>query len=157
MKKIILILLGGTLLLPAMAVAQSKEVYVSVRESQLRASPGFLAAPVTGVKYGDRLAVQGEQGEWMSVRTAARKTGFLHQSAVTTKQVVLKADAGVQNFSASSDNIVLAGKGFSADLEREYAENNAGMNYAAVNAMERNQVSEQQVKQFITQGKLTLR
>ena len=46
-------------------------------------------------------------------------TGWIHQSALTSKQIVMNSGAAVSS-SANSQEIALAGKGFNEDVERQY-------------------------------------
>ena len=57
--------------------------------------------------------------------------------------------------STSSDELALAGKGFSKQVENEFKEKNPNVNYAWIDRMEKFVVSETQIKRFLKEGKLS--
>jgi hypothetical protein len=57
--------------------------------------------------------------------------------------------------SASSDELALAGKGFSKQVENEFKGKNPKINYAWVDRMEKFVVSEKQIKRFLKEGELS--
>lgn len=138
----------------AASASGSEPMYVTVRESKIRAKADFFSAPVADVRYGDRLDVLSESAPWLSVRTAGGKQGFIHQSSVTDKRVVLKSGATFNGGAEDPNDVVLAGKGFSAEVERQFASAHREANFAEVNAMERSKVSPKELSTFVQQGKL---
>jgi uncharacterized protein YgiM (DUF1202 family) len=150
---ICLVLLGG-LFLDATAEAQ-KEVSVQVRESQLRATPSHLGKIVAKVSYGDRVTVLEERGDWKKVSLAYGRTqGWIHNTALTSKKIVLKAGQGNVGTSVTHDEISLAGKGFSEEVEAQYRKTNKNLDYTWINRMEAFKVSPEQLEVFIADGRL---
>ena len=49
---------------------------------------------------------------------------------------------------------MLAGKGFSADVEKQFAASHRELNFNEVNSMEKIRVSAQEVQSFVKQGQL---
>jgi hypothetical protein len=80
-------------------------------------------------------------------------SGWIHQSALTSKQVVLNSGAAVSS-SANSQEIALAGKGFNEDVERQYRAGNGRIDYAWVNHMEGYRISREQMISFLDAGKV---
>jgi len=151
--KRILFVLGIVLTLAGAVLSDTGMMSVQVREGQLRSSPSFLGSIVGPVSYGDRVDTMQKQGDWFQVKNPKNLTGWIHQSALTSKQVVLNPGVGTQS-GASSNEIALAGKGFNADVEAQYKKNNASIDYTWVDRMETFRVSGEQMVSFLDKGKL---
>lgn len=142
------------LLLGAMALAgpaRAREVSVQVRESVLRERPSFLGAPSATVTYTDRLEVLSESPPWVRVRGAPGE-GWIHQSAVTRKRLVMRAGEEDLAAEASGEELALAGKGFNQAVEAEYREAHPGLDFSAVDAMEASGVSAGDMARFLRAG-----
>lgn len=147
-----LALCGTAVIKPEAALAEST-LYVTVRESKLHEKADFFSAAVGDIRYGDALSVVSSSGPWAQVRTSGGKSGYVHQSAVTNRKVVLNAGAGYSG-KADANDVVLAGKGFSAEVERQFAANHRNLNFADVNAMERIRVAPKELQSFVSVGQL---
>ena len=79
----------------------------------------------------------------------------MHSSAITSKKIVMKAGAQNVEQAASSDEIALAGKGFNADVEREFKAKRKDVNYAWIDQMEKIVVSQAQMQEFVEAGSLS--
>ena len=151
MKKWILICCAALMATGAWAVT---EMSVQVRDGQLRNRASFLGTVVGTVAYGDRVTVNQTQAGWCEVSIAG-KTGWIHESALTPKKVVLAsgtADARVQ--SVGSEEVALAGKGFSKEVEAEYKKQNQDVDYTWVDWMGQQTVSSERLVAFLKQGNL---
>ena len=153
---IICFALLGVLLLNTMAEAQ-KTMTVQVREGQLRATPSHFGKITAKTYYGDQVTVLEEKGDWKRVSVSDGKgQGWMHDSALTGKRTVLKAGRSRAGTSVSQDEIALAGKGFSEEVEKEYRKNNANLDYAWINRMETIRISPRQMENFVEDGRLVL-
>ena len=151
MKKWLLI---GCAALVATSAWAAKEMSVQVRDGQLRNRASFLGTVVGAVAYGDRVTVNQTQAGWCEVSSAG-KTGWIHESALTPKKVVLAsgtADARVQ--SVGSEEVALAGKGFSKEVEAEYKKQNPQLDFTWVDWMGQQTVSTERLVAFLKQGNL---
>ena len=151
MKKWILMCCAALMATGAWA---AKEMSVQVRDGQLRNRASFLGTVVGTVAYGDRVTVNQTQAGWCEVSIAG-KTGWIHESALTPKKVVLAsgtADARVQ--SVGSEEVALAGKGFSKEVEAEYKKQNQDVDYTWVDWMGQQTVSSERLVAFLKQGNL---
>ena len=154
---IICLALLGVLCLGVTAEAQ-KVLSVQVKEGQLRATPSHLGKIIARVSYGDRVNVLEEKGSWKKVSVSGGKAqGWMHATALTNKRIALKAGQGNVGSSVSGDEIALAGKGFSEEVEAQYRKNNKNLEYTWIDRMEAIKVSPDQMEDFITGGRLTLR
>lgn len=135
----------------ALAAAPS-EMSVQVKNGQLRASPSFLGKVIDPVAYGDRVTVVQQQGDWIKIGAPGGKTGWIHQSALTPKRIVVKAGSGDVQTGASGSELALAGKGFNSDVEAEFKANNQDVDFTWVDKMEKMKVSAEESAAFLKQG-----
>jgi uncharacterized protein YgiM (DUF1202 family) len=132
-----------------------KLMSVEVKEGQLRAKPSFLGKIVAMLSYGDRVAVLEEQAGWMrvSLERDSNVTGWIHTSALTKKTIELKAGSEVAQVSDSE--VVIAGKGFTSQVEQEFKLANQNLDYTWIDKMEKEfVVSQNKIQQFLTAGGL---
>ncbi len=134
------------------SAAPQKTMSVQVKEGQVRSTPSFLGTIVSKLSYGDKVEIVQDQGSWKKVAVRGGTQGWIHESALTTKTIVLKAGAGSVQTSATSGEIALAGKGFSEEVEKQYKKQNAKLDYASVDRMERFHVTPEQMQAFLKQG-----
>ncbi len=136
-------------------MAQNQKMCVQVQESKLRADPSFLGKIIGPVAYGDSVTVIRQQDPWFFVSTkAGQLTGWIHGSALTEKEIVLRAgDANVQK-TASQKEIALAGKGFNPEVEKEFKKRNPKLNFEWIDRMEKMVISDAEIRQFMMDGKL---
>ena len=151
MKKWILM---GCAALVATGAWAAKEMSVQVRDGQLRNRASFLGTVTGAVAYGDRVTVNQTQAGWCEVATAAGKSGWIHESALTPKRVVLSSGTTDARAGASGEEVALAGKGFSKEVEAEYKKQNKDIDYTWVDWMGKQKVSGEQLVQFLKQGEL---
>lgn len=125
--------------------------YVQVRDGALRSAPSFLGGVVGPVAYGDAVTVVAERGPWRQVTTAAQQ-GWLHESALTRTRVVLSAGAQDVDAAATHDELALAGKGFTQQVEDQTRRENPQLDYARVDWMERLKQPPERLAQFLERG-----
>jgi hypothetical protein len=135
------------------SAAQAEDIYVQVKSSALRSEPKYWSSQVAPLKYGDKLKKIKESNGWYQAQSVAGAKGFIHSSAITSRRVVFANTGGTQV--ASSSDVVLAGKGFNKDVEREYAAQNGNLNFRSVDAVESLKVTDLAVSEFIKVGKLS--
>lgn len=136
--------------------AAANELYVQVRDTKLRSGPLMWAGTVATLAYGDKLTVSdtatADRG-WFKVKTAKGASGFVHQSAVSLKKIVLSGKGSVTGTEADPTEVILAGKGFSKQVEQEFAKAR-GLDFTAVNKVEQIQTNGGQLQAFIRDGQL---
>ncbi len=137
-------------------MAQNQRMSVQVQDGKLRADPSFLGKIIGSVAYGDAVTVIRQQDPWFFVSPqTGLLTGWIHSSALTEKEIVLRAgDANVQK-TASQREIALAGKGFNPEVEKEYKKRNPNLDFEEIDRMERIVVSDEEIRQFMMDGKLS--
>jgi SH3-like domain-containing protein len=125
---------------------------VQVKMGQLRETPSFLGTVVAVVNYGDQVDVLRQQGDWLEVRSPGGKSGWIHQSSLTSKRIVLNAGTRSARTAASADELALAGKGFNSAVEAQFKASHRDIDYTWVNKMEHIQISPREIMGFLDQG-----
>ena len=152
MKRFILI----ALLCLSAAVIFAQKVgdtnYINVKSASLKSSTGFFASTTGTVSYGDEVKVLALSGNYAQVRTTTgNKTGWIAKSSLTSKRIAASGNTA----NASAKEIALAGKGFSPEVEAQYKKEGGTINYAAVDEMERINISDRDLLNFIEEGRLS--
>lgn len=145
---------GIALALIGAGSAEAQNVWVQIARSSLRSGPEHFAPTVASVSYGDRLTKVSATEDWIKASTASGKTGFIHVSALSGKEVVLSGRRASSNVADAAD-VVMAGKGFSKEVEAQYKLKGGGMRFDLVDQMERSgNVSSNELEQFVKSGHL---
>jgi len=132
----------------------AQQLSVQVREARLRQNPSYLGAAGAAVAYGTRVTVLESRGPWRRVQAADGRTGWLHESALTEKTLALAAGDQDVNAGADSDELALAGKGFSPEVEKAFQAENREIDFAWVDRMATGQVSPDQALAFLAAGEV---
>jgi hypothetical protein len=143
------VVLAATL---AAAGAGAETLSIQVREATLRASPSALGAPVGAAKYTEPVTVEERRGGWVRVRTAAGATGWVHESAVTAKRLVLRAGDETVATGASVREVALAGKGFNEEIEQAFRKGSVRADYSWVDRMEALAMPTARIAAFLREG-----
>ncbi len=150
-RRLVLILI--LLLISVAGYAQSlkgKTMYVSVKSAPVKSSSGFFADTKGTLSYGDSVTVTQEKDKWVEIKaTKSALTGWTASANLTTKRITASGGA-----SASADELALAGKGFSAEVEKSYRQG-SDLDYADIDAMEKLNVPDGTLRSFITEGRLS--
>lgn len=136
------------------AAALPKMMSVTVQQTKARSSPNFLGKIVADLSYGDRLQVIEEKDGWVKVLLpVGEEEGWVHESALTKRTIILKAGESDVAQSASSSEIALAGKGFNEQVEAQYQQEKQ-LDYTWVDRMEDFTVTWEAIQEFVDQGGL---
>jgi len=147
-------MLMGVILMAAGMSHAAQEMSVQVREGQLRERPSYLGTVVASVAYGERVSIQRRQGPWQYV-ASGEKLGWIHESALTRQRIVFEAGEVDVAGAATQEEMALAGKGFSAEVEDEFRAQNVEIDFSWVDRMEKMGVSAERLTQFLRAGGLT--
>jgi uncharacterized protein YgiM (DUF1202 family) len=132
--------------------AASTPMSVVVKETQIRATPSYMGKILAVAKYGERLEVLEQQSGWAKVTLPGGKgQGWVNLSALSAKQVALKAGEAGAASGASSGEVALAGKGFNKEVEARYRDENQ-LDYTWIDRMEGFRVSPSASAAFLQQG-----
>jgi len=154
MRKLTLIFC--VLLFPMLSNA-GDNVKVKVKMSTIYEDPRFYSPVVATVGYGEKLEMTGEQGDWAFVEFQGR-SGWIHKSSLTSDKINLGTIFfGGGSSAATEDEVALAGKGFTPQIEGAYRQGRPEMNYAMVDRIENYYVDERSLQEFIEKGGLRIR
>ena len=149
MRKTLVVLLASV----SLQSAHAEPVWIQVRQSQIRAEPKFYAKSVGAVKFGDRLNKVSQSTGWIQVQGPG-SAGYVPLSVVSDEQIVLSS-ADLSKVRADSGEVVLAGKGFSKEVEQSYKKRDKQLRYDLVDFVERSTlVTPPEVFQFMKKGGL---
>jgi hypothetical protein len=108
------------------------------------------------VAYGDSVTVIKQQDPWVYVSAkGGQLSGWIHNSALSEKEIILRAGSADVAKTASQKEVALAGKGFNADVEKEFKSRNPKLNFEWVDRMEKFVVSDDEIRKFIQEGALS--
>jgi len=155
--KLLFILLISSLIFASDENAEPQvgdEVAIAVQNQSIYPMPAFYASPVIPVSYGTTATINEIDGEWYRITTSLNQAGWIHRTAVTG--AIQTASAGTSaSGDVTSDEIMLAGRGFNQDIEATYAGEHPDLDFSLVNSMETSYtVTPQQLFQFLVDGNL---
>ncbi len=150
---LISVLLVATLTAGAWAVG--KAVSIQVRQGQVRSGPTYLSKVVGTLGYGERLTNLGGKGDWLKIRSKKGLKGWVHVSAVTEKRIVLTSGKSKAALKSSKEELILAGKGFSREVEKRYRASNPKAAFDRVDKAEKeNNPGPARIASFLKKGRL---
>ena len=151
MKKNFTIFILLILCLCSVFAKTGTKMYVKVEEAVLKESPSFWGKNGASVFYGEEVVILEEKKSWKKVQLVidSSVSGWISESSLTQKKIVVSGS----RVSASTEELALAGKGFTAEIEAEYKKQ-ASLNYDAVDKLETNLISFDRVLDFMAAGKL---
>jgi len=151
MKRLFWILLLGFFCTTSVALAAS--IKVITQEAVIRKDKRFFAPAVVRAPYGAVLEESRREGDWFRVSYQG-KQGWVHVSAVQEQKFDLSSLAGGRARDTSQEEIALAGKGFTPEVEKAFRDKNPKMRYDLVNQVQSYKVDEQKLQAFLKAGNL---
>ncbi len=154
MRKRLVFSFGLFLVVLSVLLSSGEQRSVEVKQTPMRDRPGFLGAPVTTLSYGDRIDVLGTRQDWTQGRfTATGSEGWVHNSALTTKRIILDPGTRDVERSATDTEVALAGRGFNEEVEARYRAEQ-GLDFSYVDRIEEYEVPVEKLAAFIQTGEL---
>lgn len=138
---------GGT------APKQGSTITVRVLSAKVMKDPKFIGGTIASVARGDQLTFVQAQKDWYKVTTRSGAAGWIHKGNVTDKAVELSSKPG-SGGGASQDEIELAGRGFTPEVEQEYRRKHGDLDFTHVDAIEALSVDGDAVAKFAAEGKV---
>ncbi len=152
MKRILLVLLvtvGVALAAPKVG----STVTIRVLSAKVMKTPKFIGSTAGSVSRGDQLVVKEVQGDWYRVEGAS--AGWVHKSNVTEGKVTLSSTPGGGNSGkVNQEEVELAGRGFTPQVEQKYREKNPNLDFSHVDAIEKTTIDPAELEAFVAEGKL---
>jgi uncharacterized protein YgiM (DUF1202 family) len=126
-------------------------LYVGIKETKLKDGTGFFARKTFTVRYGEAAFVIGEKGSWTQIQIQGNPSvkGWIASSSLTKKKIISGNSA-----STTPQELALAGKGFTPEAEKTFKSDNPDKRYDLVDRIEKNSVSDDKVRTFISDGRL---
>lgn len=130
------------------------KMYVNVKETVLKSGTGFFSSSVGKLNYGVRVEIIEEKGKWVFVESLQEPyiSGWMPISSLTKKKIVM--NEGLFSVDASAEELALAGKGFSAEVEQIYMESGLSSAYDLVDTMEAETLTTEEMYSFVVEGQL---
>jgi uncharacterized protein YgiM (DUF1202 family) len=153
---LLLLVLAALLCSPVLAGAETMKV--TLENQSLYAEPSYAGTPITTVPAGTDVNVVSTSGDWYKVEYQGN-TGWMHRGAFAQAQTPkfnlpsMLFGGGVQQ--TKSDEVALAGKGFTPEVEASYRQKHPDMNFAQVDRVEGFKVDNAKLQAFIKAGGLT--
>ena len=136
------------------APERGSTVTVQVMNARLMKTPSFLGASTATLVRGDFLTFQEAQKDWYKVTTKAGKEGWINKVSVVEKKLALSSKPGGGTGGVSEDEVALAGRGFSPEVEKEYRKRNPNLDFSHVDNIEKLSVDPEQLSKFAANGKV---
>ena len=135
------------------APAAKSIVTVRVLSAKVMAAPKFIGAAAGSVSRGQQLTFEEAKGDWYRVTGAY--SGWIHKTNLTERQVTLSSKPGGEGAgAASSDEVELAGRGFTPQVEGQYREKNPNLDFSHIDAIEKTSIDPGELEAFVQTGKL---
>jgi hypothetical protein len=153
-----LLALGLALALLVPALCWGEVLKVSQPNQSLYPDPDFGSTPIGSVPVGAEVNVEHQAGDWYKVEYEG-KTGWLNRQAFPAPAAPAKFSlggllTGTPVKQTSGDEVALAGKGFTPEVESGYRAKHPEMNFAQVDKIESFKVDPATLQAFITEGDL---
>ena len=145
------LVLVALLLLTSVAMAAS--VKVITQEGMIRKDKRFFAPVIVSVPYGEVIQQLKREGDWLLVAYRG-KQGWIHISAVQEQKFRLSSLMTSKAKETSQDEVALAGKGFTPEVEKAFRKQNPEMKFHLVDQVESVEISNQELQTFVTKGRL---
>ena len=151
MKRQIFLILSGVI--AAASIAWAATYQVITQEAIIRKDKRFFAPLVARVPYGELIEERERQGDWLRVSHKGAE-GWLHASAVQEQTISLSSFSGDRAQESTKEEVALAGKGFTPDVEKAFREKNPQMRYDLVDQVQGNKITDGRLQDFIRVGNL---
>jgi hypothetical protein len=152
------LVLGVALVFLVPGVGWGEVLKVTQPNQSLYPDPDFASTPVVPVPVGAQVNVERQAGDWYKVEYQG-KSGWINRQAFPAPKAGSKMSLPGLLFGApvkqtSSDEVALAGKGFTPEVESGYRAKHPEMNFAQVDKIESFKVDPAALQAFIKEGDL---
>jgi hypothetical protein len=151
MKRTLLVLL----VLGGIAIAAPKvgdTITIRVLSAKVMKTPKFIGSTAGAVSRGEQLVVKEVNGDWYRVEGSSN--GWVHKSNVTEGKVQLSSTPGGQGGKVNQEEVELAGRGFTPEVEKKYRDKNPNLDFSHVDRIEKTSIDPAELEAFVTEGKL---
>ena len=150
MRKLLLI---AALYAAGPTAVMAEKSWVQVRETKLRSQPKFYATGSATLRYGQAVDQLAASGGWAEVSSNAGR-GFLPVASLSRDQIILSSQ-DISKVKADTSEVVLAGKGFSKEVESSFKAADTAARFDLVDKIERTaRTSPKETSDFAKRGGL---
>jgi hypothetical protein len=149
MRREACLLAAGLVLVASVAMAAS--VKVVTQQAVIRKDKRFFSPPVITAPYGEIMQELARDGDWLQVQYRGNQ-GWIHASAVEEQKLNLSSVMKSKAKETSRDEVALAGKGFTPEVEKAFRAKNPQMEYDLVDRIQGYRVSMDQLHLFVRDG-----
>ena len=154
-KHIALLSIAGLFLAVGAQASKDKIMRIQSTECKVRSAPSPLGKVVASPQYGTEVSVIEIKGTWTHIKADGGKIdGWVHESALTTRKLDMKAgDKDVASV-ASNAELANATKGFKSQVETAFREKDKAADFATVDKMKEMKVLDKDMQDFVKQGEI---
>ncbi len=154
--------LGLGILLAWVGTGLGETAQVALPDQLLYSGPDFASPPVGRMPQNVEVNITQRQGDWCQVEYQG-KTGWMHRAVLRQARaaepprppgVPQGVGAGTPVRQTRSDEVALAGKGFTPEVEAGYRQKHPELSYALVDQVEAFGVDKATLRAFIQEGGL---
>ena len=133
------------------SVAMAASVKVVTQQAAIRQDKRFFAPVVATVPYGGVMQTLAREGDWLRVQYGGAQ-GWIHVSAVEEQKLELSSLMKAKARETTQDEVALAGKGFTPEVEKAFRAKNPQMKYDLVDRIETYRVPQEDLQVFVKDG-----
>lgn len=152
--KLMFVLLAGLALPAGAAPSKGSTITVQTLTAKLMKTPSFIGATSAKLVRGDQLTFEEAQKDWYKASTKKGESGWINKTSIVEKAVALSTKPGGGTGGATADEVALAGRGFSKDVEEKYKSEHKDMDFSHVDAIEKLDVEGDDLAKFAADGKI---
>ena len=145
--------IGATAIYVAAAPKAGATLTVRVLRAKVMKKPKFIGATAGTVSRGATLTFKKAKGQWYQVDGSA--SGWIHKGHVIEGKVKLASTPGREGSSASQEEVELAGRGFTPQVEDEYKKRNPKLDFSHISKIEgATETDTEKLAAFVDEGGL---
>ncbi len=141
--------LGG---LAIAGVKAGSVITVRVMSAKVMKGPKLIGATSGTVSRGAQLTVTEVKGDWYKV--SGSQSGWIHKANIVEGKVELNSKPGGGDGGATKDEVAMAGRGFTPQIEGAYRDENPNLDFGHVDAIEQVVFDPGELEAFVTEGGL---
>lgn len=145
---------AGTALADQAEPQAGDTVAVIIENERIYPYPAFYASPAEPIAYGTMAVVVGTEMDWLEVEVPGTDGGWLHRTAATGALHGDYSDWTEVSGEVQVSEVMLAGRGFSEEMEQAYSEGNPSLDFAEVDLLLQSEVTPEELYAFLVEGNL---
>jgi hypothetical protein len=153
MKRVIIFITVLICISPEIINAATAKVIT--RKNAIRENCKFFSPLKSLVQFGNEIELVSKEGDWYRVNFKGI-SGCIHKTAIKEKKFSLSGLLGGKSRDTSNEEVALAGKGFSPEVESSYRKKHPQFDFDSVNRLEKIEIKKAELYKFIKEGELNL-